>query len=320
MTRIKLFLIAVVSSTVLFSCKKDDDSSKVAPPRDRATQYASDIQDIETYLKTHYLTVTMDANNNPVPTIIQIPEGGTQVSIWDQQDYPLKTKMVRNDGRTYTNADPIVGKPINDPVEYKLYYIKLREGVGQSPTRVDSTLVTYRGNALDGTQFDYRPNPVWFSQESVVSGWRNIMTEFKSGNAVDDPSNPGGTLLTDYGVGIVFVPSGLGYFNGAPAGSGLSSYSPLVFTINLHMVKYADNDGDGILSYLEDLNGNGDYYDDDTDGDGIPNFLDVDDDGDRTKTRTEIKDAFGNIYPFDLIPNCSGTTGGLKKHLDPSCH
>lgn len=320
MTRIKLFLIAIVSSTVLFSCKKDDDSSKVAPPRDRAIQYAADIQDIETYLHTHYLSVTIDANNNPVPTIIQIPSGGTQVSIWDQTEYPLQFKMVKNDSRTYTNADPIVGKLVVDPVEYKVYYIKLREGVGQSPTKVDSTLVTYTGRILDGTQFDYRPTPVWFSQEGVVAGWRNIATEFKSGNAVDDPSNPGGTLLTDYGVGLMFIPSGLGYFNGAPVNSGIASYSPLVFTLNLHLVKYTDSDKDGILSYLEDLNGNGNYYDDDTDGDGVPNFLDIDDDGDKTNTKVEIKDSFGNIYPFDLIPNCAGSTGGLKKHLDPSCH
>ncbi|MCY1222926.1 hypothetical protein D9M72_350340 [compost metagenome] len=94
----------------------------------------------------------------------------------------------------------------------------------------------------------------------------------------------------------------------------------MVFALNLHSVKYSDTDGDGILSYLEDLNGNGNYYDDDTDGDGIPNFIDVDDDGDGTRTRVEIKDSFGNLYPFDQIPNCAGTPGGLKRHLDPSCH
>ena len=123
MTRIKLFFIAIVSSTVLFSCKKDDDSSSVAPPRDRATQYASDIQDIEEYLQTHYLTVTTDANNNPIPTITPIPTGGTQVSVWNQTEYPLQFKTIKNDVRIYTNANPVVGKLIDDPVEYKLYYL-----------------------------------------------------------------------------------------------------------------------------------------------------------------------------------------------------
>lgn len=319
MTRIKLFLIAIVSSTVFFSCKKNDDDANIAPPRDRAEQYATDIANIEEYLHTHYLTVTFDANNNPIPAINPIPTGGTQVSIWDQTEYPLQFKTLKNDSRVYSVADPLVGTLIEDPVDYKLYYIKIREGVGQSPTRVDSTFVSYRGNVLDGTQFDYAPNPIWLNQERVVSGWRNVLTEFKTGNAVDDPSNPGGTLLTDYGVGLIFAPSGLGYYNNPPSGSEIDSYAPLVFSINLHSLKYRDNDGDGILSYLEDLNGNGDYYDDDTDADEVPNFLDADDDGDDTPTRTEIQDDFGNLYQFDLIPNCAGSTGGLKKHLDPSC-
>lgn len=317
MNRIKLFLIAIVSSTVFFSCKKDDDSTSVAPPRDRAEQYAVDMVKIEEYLHTHYLTVTTDANNNPISTITPIPTGGTQVSIWDQTEYPLQFKMIKNDTRIYSNTDLLVGKEIEDAVDYKVYYLKLRQGIGQAPTRVDSTLIAYRGTLLDGDQFDYRPNPVWLVQESMIPGWRNIMTEFKTGNIGDDPSNPGGTLFTDYGVGIMFLPSGLGYFNGTKPGVG--SYAPLVFQFNLHNLKFRDSDKDGILSYLEDLNANGNYYDDDTDGDGVPNFLDIDDDGDGVRTREEIKDDFGNLYEFDAIPNCAGSTGGLKRHLDPSC-
>jgi len=317
MTRIKFFLIALASVSLLSSCKKDDDSVYVAPPRDRTVQYATDINDIEDYLKSHYLTVTLDGNNNPIPSITEIPEGGTQTSIWNQTEYPLLSKLVRNDTRIYTAASPLVGNVIEDPVEYKIYYLKIREGIGQAPTKVDSTFVTYRGNLLNGTQFDYRPNPVWFTQESIVSGWRNILTEFKSGNAGEDPTNPGGVAFTDYGVGVMFIPSGLGYF--ASPTTTVPAYSPLVFTINLHNVDYIDSDLDGVLSKDEDLNGNGDYYDDDTDGDGIPNFLDTDDDGDGTITRTEVSDSFGNRYQFELIPNCQGTTGGLKRHLDPNC-
>ncbi|HEY9258397.1 gliding motility-associated C-terminal domain-containing protein, partial [Chitinophaga sp.] len=46
------------------------------------------------------------------------------------------------------------------------------------------------------------------------------------------------------------------------------------------MCKTCDTDGDGLTDGQEDLNGNGDPFDDDTDGDGIPNFLDLDSDGD----------------------------------------
>ncbi|MBO9733215.1 MAG: gliding motility-associated C-terminal domain-containing protein, partial [Chitinophaga sp.] len=46
------------------------------------------------------------------------------------------------------------------------------------------------------------------------------------------------------------------------------------------MCKTCDTDGDGLTDAQEDINGNGDPFDDDTDGDGIPNFLDLDSDGD----------------------------------------
>ncbi|WP_146817893.1 Calx-beta domain-containing protein, partial [Chitinophaga terrae (ex Kim and Jung 2007)] len=41
-----------------------------------------------------------------------------------------------------------------------------------------------------------------------------------------------------------------------------------------------DTDGDGLSDGDEDINKNGDPFDDDTDGDGVPNFLDLDSDGD----------------------------------------
>ena len=41
-----------------------------------------------------------------------------------------------------------------------------------------------------------------------------------------------------------------------------------------------DTDGDGVPDFAEDINGNGDLTDDDTDGDGTPDYLDTDDDGD----------------------------------------
>lgn len=48
-----------------------------------------------------------------------------------------------------------------------------------------------------------------------------------------------------------------------------------------------DYDLDGIPTILEDLNGDGNLENDDTDGDGIPNFLDNDDDGDMILTSAE---------------------------------
>lgn len=53
-------------------------------------------------------------------------------------------------------------------------------------------------------------------------------------------------------------------------------------------IKARDDDNDGIPAEFEDVNGNGNLFDDDTDGDGIPDFLDVDDDGDNVFTRDEL--------------------------------
>ncbi len=48
-----------------------------------------------------------------------------------------------------------------------------------------------------------------------------------------------------------------------------------------------DDDGDGVLTVDEDPGGNGLPADDDTDGDGLPNYLDDDDDGDGVPTENE---------------------------------
>ncbi len=77
--------------------------------------------------------------------------------------------------------------------------------------------------------------------------------------------------------------------------------------------KLTEDDNDGILAALEDINGNGDLNDDDTDGDGIPNYLDIDDDGDNILTRDEKPD-----------PNKTGTLNdaqdtdgdGIPDYLD----
>jgi hypothetical protein len=63
---------------------------------------------------------------------------------------------------------------------------------------------------------------------------------------------------------------------------------------------------------------------DDTDKDGVPDFLDIDDDGDKYNTKLEITNsATGLVYPFALIPDCSGNftdPARIKKQLDKACH
>ena len=57
------------------------------------------------------------------------------------------------------------------------------------------------------------------------------------------------------------------------------------------------DDNDGIPRNQEDINNNGNFFDDDTDNDGIPNFIDVDDDNDNVLTISEINNDDGDGLP-----------------------
>lgn len=298
--------LSLLSLIALFSaCKSDDD--KVVPPRDRGVQYATEKVLIEEYLKSHYVTVnaeTFDA------TFTSIPKGGTQTSIWDQQEYPLKSLEVTRDDILYT-----------------VYYLSFREGTGKQPTLADNVTVTYRGTNFENKQFDYQPissTPLVMPQ--LIKGWWSVLPLFKGGEYVDVPGEP--AEFTNYGAGAMFLPSGLAYFNSSP-NTLVSAYSPLVFTFQLMDVTYTDLDGDGILNRYEvkeGLDANGKPYTletTDTDGDEIPDYLDVDDDGDGTLTRDEIRipGTTNQFYEFENIPSCTpeNPSNTLKKHLDPSC-
>lgn len=313
-------VLLVAMSLFVVSCSSDSTSTE--PLRDYATQYATDIDNIETFMKTHYMEVV----NNPGGaddqnvTYTKIPAGGTQVSIWDQTTYPVQTLLVdKND------------------ITYKLYYIQLRQGSGtnsKSPCNVDRVLTSYRGEYIytgtEGTndvilskEFEELVNPQsYFNLTGVVSGWGEVFPKFKTGSYV---GNTDGTLsYFDFGAGIMFLPSGLAYYSSGAG--GIPSYSPLIFNFKLYEISRTDLDSDGIDSYLEDLNGDG-YVrtlasgvvnPDDTDGDEIPDFLDIDDDGDYFTTKSEINNPItNNPFPFADIPLC---TDGKKKHLSNVCH
>ncbi len=90
----------------------------------------------------------------------------------------------------------------------------------------------------------------------------------------------------------------------------LSLYNCREVIIPKPPIQILDDDGDGVLTTDEDINGDGDPTNDDTDGDGIPNYLDTDDDGDGIETIDE--DANG-----DGDPTNDDTDGdGIPDYLD----
>ena len=333
----KIFFLFTLGLIVI-SCSKDDNNNNdVAPLRDYSEQYAKDIANIETFMKTHYLDL------GALEEFPLIPSGGTQTSIWDQTIYPILTRNVT------VNQNDV-------DIVYKMYYIELSQGTGKSPSNVDRVLTSYRGeyifstteqvNGVDVTtlksnEFEESIYPQgYFNLTGVIRGWSEIFPQFKTGTYL---GNSDGTIsYNDFGAGVMFIPSGLAYFNSSPG--GIPSYSPLIFSFKLYEIQRIDHDGDGIFSYQEDLNGDGYLYSfaagianpDNTNAPGtsvligpnkyskeneVPDFLDVDDDGDYFTTKSEIKDSqTGDYFPFDNIPTCGGTGNGKKKHLDPSCH
>lgn len=92
----------------------------------------------------------------------------------------------------------------------------------------------------------------------------------------------------------------------------IDDYEAMSGTVNYTSL-FVDDDNDGILSVLEDINGNGDLEDDDTDGDGIPNYKDEDDDGDNVPTKSENPDPNGD----ELLDDAQDTDGdGTPDYLD----
>ncbi|MBT8272009.1 MAG: hypothetical protein KJO25_08195 [Bacteroidia bacterium] len=73
----------------------------------------------------------------------------------------------------------------------------------------------------------------------------------------------------------------------------IEDYEASSGTVN-YISTFIDDDNDDVPSILEDLNNNGDLEDDDSDGDGIPNYKDNDDDNDNVPTRFENPDPDGD--------------------------
>ena len=191
-------------------------------------------------------------------------------------------------------------------VDLNLYYLVTRQGIGIQPSSVDSTYVTYKGKLLDGLEFDSSDLPVWFNLPSLVTGFRNGVTELRSGRFTE---NADGTFaFFDYGQGVVFMPSGLGYFSNSQG--AIPPYSPLIFSISLYITKMTDHDGDGVLSRDEDVDGDGNPLNDDSDEDGVLNLYDIDDDGDGVLTLDEL-DLDENNQPGD------SDSDGIPNYLDP---
>ncbi|MBZ4037753.1 FKBP-type peptidylprolyl isomerase [Flavobacterium sp. 17A] len=332
MNKFKYYFVLLLAGIAIVSCnKKDDDEAEVVPLRDYQEQFNNDNADIEEYLKTNYITVTEDMD----VTFSPITDAAAQPSIMSYLNSATFPKLILRE------------VPYVHGITYKMYYLVLREGVGSSPMNTDGVLTSYYGQYLKRVdKTDTEPSHLtttFFEQVTfpkgtqdlylTVMGWSEAFPQFKTGTTT---YNPDGTAnYKDFGAGVLFIPSGLGYYASPPSGSAIPSYAPLIFTIKLYDYIRMDHENngfsnnqlvfasDGIYDYQEDLDGDGyvrDYRSttlypnppaknpDDTDGDGIPDFLDKDDDNDGFSTLFEVTKPAGapysgisSYYPFDPI-------------------
>lgn len=293
---------------VTVSCKKDDDSPEPpTPPRDRGPEAARAQAEIEEFLETHfynYEDFLTDPDNFKIVFDTIAGENASKTPLMEQ----VSSKEVTD--------------VFDSSVVYKLYYLSVREGEGDKPHFSDNTTNTYEGRTLTLEMFDNAVTPIRFNlvdeqtdqglSAGIIRGLQQALIEFRG--ATNATTNPDGTLtFENFGIGAVFVPAGLGYYQYPPSSSIINPYDQLIFSFELFSREIADHDDDGIPSYMEDLNGNQYLLDDDTDGDGIPNYLDEDDDGDRRLTRDEIIINEDGTLEF---PDKNGN--GIADYLDPT--
>lgn len=315
----KKFLVVLMCMGLLAACGDDDDGliGEVIPPRLLSEVALENDEEIQEFLQTHFYNYE-EFQAPPadfdfrvrIDTIAGENSGKTPLS---QQ---VQNIIINVSSGQFNLQDG------EEDIPHTLYYLDVREGAGESPTVADSTLIKYEGSLLDGSRFDAVSDFTWQELPFFIRGFATGAAILNAGTLDGVIINPDGTTrISNSGIGILFIPSGLAYFNSPPSTS-IGAYDPLIFSVEIGLfVKDTDNDNDGIPSIMEDLNGDMDVFNDNTDNDierenglliGIPNFGDTDDDGDGVLTRTEISDADGNI----IFPYPDSNNDGTPDYLD----
>ena len=293
--KINYLILSFALILCFFGCKKSENEIEEVVIRSAAVQSSDDDIELRSYLLSHFYNYD-DFNSKPDDYSLKIVIDSLS---GDNIDKTPLIEMVKEQILTV--------KQDGVDIPHKLYYLVARQGNSSKPTNIDSTFVTYSGSLIDGSVFDFRDLPLWFDLAQVVQGFRMGITNFNAGSY--SVNNNGTINFEGFGQGVMFFPSGLGYFSNT--NSGIPQYSPLIFKVSLLTTNISDHDNDGIPSYLEDINLDGEPLNDDTDGDGNINLYDADDDGDGILTINEIdKDDNGIIDDTD--------EDGIPDYLDPN--
>ena len=316
--KLKRYILLIAVLLIGYSCGDDDDDGLVeVPEADRTEQQAIDNDSLVNFLQTHYIDESLLMNNSEVSfndiEITELPDDG---ELPNPDNNTLLIDLVEVLTTTYFDA------------EYEYYILKINQGGAEnSPNFSDKVRVSYEGTLMDDTVFDSSVTPVDFDLTSTIAGWGRVLPEFN--NAEGFTINSDGTVTyNNPGIGVMFLPSGLGYFSAA-AGT-VPVYSNLIFKFKVFQSEVNDHDFDNVPSHLEDINGDYDLTNDNSDDDTFADFVDSDDDNDGTLTIDEdlepdsdlTVDRDGDGDPANDIgdgdPTNDDTDGdGIPNYLDP---
>ncbi|MEZ4796390.1 MAG: hypothetical protein R2785_04385 [Flavobacteriaceae bacterium] len=268
-------LITLILFSISFnSCRKDDGIEPGIEEEPRDKQQEKDADTLLSYLNSHYYN-SEDFVGNPNP------------SMYDLEITKLADGEMVPDGHTLLVNAVDTYQTIYADQEYDYYILHINQGGGEvMPHLTDDVRINYEGSLVDdGEVFDSTVNPTQFDLAGLIPGWSRVIPKFNIAESY--VINGDGTVTyNDAGVGAMFLPSGLGYYSAGTAGIG--PYKCLVFKFDLLQTELNDHDADGIPSYVENLDGDEDIIDDDTDEDSLANFVDQDDDGDGVLTIDEL--------------------------------
>ncbi len=333
-----LLLITILGGLLCFlSCNNDDsDGLENSSIRERGPQNILDANYLSDFLDNYtYNNIPFEQDNTLDHKSIEFyrikDDNGNPIILTEQQQSVSNGENLRNS---------VLSIDVNAfDVNYKLYYIVVRQGKGKEVAISDDILTSFKGAAIgEAGSLNQTPSQALISEtpfidtddrfwltgfreldpslnraDLSVDGFAQIQAKFKTAPPIN-PEQPcrvittndnGSVVLSDFGVGIMIIPSGLAFYQisleNNPLGASLNPYSNILYTFSLYNNELNDLDNDGIPDLAEGINQSENIID--TDGDGIVNHLDADDDNDGRLTINEIERT-------DLNPsvdyNCDG--------------
>jgi len=215
-------ILAVFAVSLLVACSKDDDA-KQEPPRDRGEEAIAAQNQIEEFLSKHAYYYEdfedPDVDFDYRVIIDSIAPGSDRIPLIEQVEY--KT----------------VVDPYEPNVNYKLYYLKVEKGSGNAVVDAEVAYITYEIYRLSNNELIERtgssqPRPFVMENKASNAGLKEALKEFNAADGFIE--NDDGTIEYEgYGIGAVFVPSGLAFFNNPPLGSPIGYYNQLVYTFQV---------------------------------------------------------------------------------------